>query len=145
MADDPGPLTLLLIPEDGNEQSDAWQTECEKLSRVIASAVAEMDIAVRPIPRNIESAGGERSRGSLVTFSNLVISGLSAGVVTPAIGCIWDTLTEWMKRRSGCRCVIKLADGSRFYLENLTKEQALKLLKSRERRTSGIERKRASH
>jgi hypothetical protein len=138
MADAPGPLTLVLIPEDGNEHSDAWQAECEKLSRLIASVVSEMDVAVRPIPREVESGPDERPRGYLSTFSNLAISGLDAATLGPAIGRLWDTLTEWMKRRSGCRCVIKLVDGSEFYFENLTKQDALQLLRSRERRKPGV-------
>lgn len=139
MTDDPGPLTLLLIPEDGNERSDAWQTECERLSRLLSSAVAEIDVAVRPISREVELAPGERGRGYASTFSNLAISGLSVATVSPAIGRVWDTLTEWMKRRSGCRCVIKLPDGSEFQFENLSKEEALGLLKSRERRKPQVQ------
>ena len=132
MAEPTDLLTLMLIPEDGREHSAAWQTECERLSRVIASALS--DVGVRPVPADIESPDGEALRGSFSSFSNLAISGLNAGVATQAIGPIWDTLTDWMKRRSGCRCVIKLADGSEFQFENLTKQEALDLLKSRERK-----------
>ena len=134
MTDDSGPLTLVLIPEDGNEQSDAWQTECQRLSRLLASAVAEMEVTVRPISKEVELATGERGRGVASTFSNLAISGLSVATVSPAIGRVWDTLTDWMKRRSGCSCVIKLGDGSEFHFQNLSKEEVLGLLKSRERR-----------
>jgi hypothetical protein len=145
MANDPDPLTLLLIPEDGNERSDAWQTECEKLSRAIASALSEIDVAVRPIVKETQSKDGERPRGSFASFNNLAISGLKTAVVTSAIDRIWDTLTEWMKRRSGCRCVIKLADGSEFYFENLTKEHAWQLLKSHERKKPRVEPNKATN
>lgn len=143
MVGDTGQITVLLIPEDGQVASDAWQSECEKLARVMASYVSDGDVRVRPETASALPGSSEHARGLLATFSTLVISGLRSDNATSAVGHVWDALTEWMKRRRGCRCVIKLADGSEFYFENLAKEEALKLLEARTRpkRASALDKK----
>jgi hypothetical protein len=123
---------LILNPEDGQATSDSWQSECERLGRQLRTSLSDFDVSVQPLVTEAVPSPDGRSRGDATIFSSLLISGLETGSAVAAVGRLWDALTEWMKRRAGCRAVIKLDDGSEFHFENLTKDDAIKLLRSRE-------------
>ena len=129
MIDNACHATLIFLP-DRDVRSDAWEAECERLARQLAQSLLDERCTIRPErkEKDADPLGQSRSDVSM-SFSSLMISAVNPSVLTSAVGGLWTVLSEWLKRRSGSRCVIRTPDGSEFQFENLTKDEALHLLR----------------
>ena len=124
-------LTISLVPESGDPTDSRWQDECLGLVNMLR---ADSELEVKPATRR---SGDPSARAlDLRAFQDITVTVLGSATVGAAAPRIFDALSTWLKRRHGCQCVIRTADGSEFVFNNLSRDEALRMLASHLRSTS---------
>lgn len=122
-------LILSLVPASGDASDSAWQDECRAF---LTTLKADSEVEAAPLT-GPTSDGNARSL-SLKSFSDIALTVIGSANAGAAASRLWDLLNAWLKRRHGCRCVIKTRDGSEFVFNQLSKEEAVRMLSAHLRR-----------
>lgn len=116
-------ITISLMPESGDPTDSRWHDECLSLVNMLR---ADSELDVQPATRRSHDPNARNL--DLRAFQDITVTVLGGASVGAAAPRVVDALNTWLKRRNGCQCTIRTADGSEFVFNNLSKDEALEML-----------------